>query len=643
MNGNIFKYNNKLYKVLSIKQPAASLIADGYKNIENRTWATKYTGWVLIHSSATFETKECLDKSKPAIKKILNSIDYKKFPTSAILGAMYITHTESPCDIEKYLWATGPVCWHINKVIKFDTPIPAKGQLGLWNPYIFLHNDIKKQLDLYYIKKYCDTLNIKYLEHLEKDSLQNIKILIKYIKDHYYNKVKNVTAFHIIYNFFYYKIPSVGYGNDNNIWNKSNGFIATYLDINDSDIFEKQLLKSANNWFHYNIQKQDEKQEGKHKQEYNKLREIDLSNIKTLKNIFDSNWRKNNLTKTQNIIVRKALDGGGNAQFHPYKGWRLSGFGIWTYIKGSDYVLRKALPEVLKQYKLLYKGKIYPHALPHLIFKPPSEKGGELEPHNDSGTWCEMYHRATNCQTIKQWVDTYGLMTLAHLKGAGHKEGGQTTCLGPMDTHTYLIILQMIHPKTPHPDMPLPNKNTNWNIEWITAYGPKFYMWYKKPILIILNRVLKFLKSGTEPKTDNDKKWIQLLRDNGYYDLITTRALKSPYKELKKINMIPLEYKNKPYMIAWADGFIHGSNATGNTPRLTFTVPFGPVGDKNKINRAIKRLYNISNNIKDVLLDKEPYHGGIVHSQNKTEIEIYPFFKDLYIKKDDIKKFETII
>jgi len=38
-------------KALSIKQPYASLIAHGIKNIENRTWKTKFRGRIYIHAS----------------------------------------------------------------------------------------------------------------------------------------------------------------------------------------------------------------------------------------------------------------------------------------------------------------------------------------------------------------------------------------------------------------------------------------------------------------------------------------------------------------------------------------------------------------------------------------------------------------
>lgn len=42
---------------LSVKQPWAWLITHGYKDIENRTWATKYRGPFLIHASLKFDSE----------------------------------------------------------------------------------------------------------------------------------------------------------------------------------------------------------------------------------------------------------------------------------------------------------------------------------------------------------------------------------------------------------------------------------------------------------------------------------------------------------------------------------------------------------------------------------------------------------
>ena len=38
-------------KVLSIKEPWASLIMNGTKRIETRSWKTKYRGEIYIHAS----------------------------------------------------------------------------------------------------------------------------------------------------------------------------------------------------------------------------------------------------------------------------------------------------------------------------------------------------------------------------------------------------------------------------------------------------------------------------------------------------------------------------------------------------------------------------------------------------------------
>lgn len=37
-------------KALSIKQPWAWLVSEGYKGVENRTWKTNYRGVFLIHA-----------------------------------------------------------------------------------------------------------------------------------------------------------------------------------------------------------------------------------------------------------------------------------------------------------------------------------------------------------------------------------------------------------------------------------------------------------------------------------------------------------------------------------------------------------------------------------------------------------------
>lgn len=50
-------------KVITVKQPWATLIAEGYKEYEFRTWKTKYRGDILIHAGKGIDRKE-MDRFK---------------------------------------------------------------------------------------------------------------------------------------------------------------------------------------------------------------------------------------------------------------------------------------------------------------------------------------------------------------------------------------------------------------------------------------------------------------------------------------------------------------------------------------------------------------------------------------------------
>ena len=58
-------------KTLTIKQPWASLIIDGYKKYEFRSWKTNYRGKLLIHAGASIDkneiSQELLDQHREKI------------------------------------------------------------------------------------------------------------------------------------------------------------------------------------------------------------------------------------------------------------------------------------------------------------------------------------------------------------------------------------------------------------------------------------------------------------------------------------------------------------------------------------------------------------------------------------------------
>lgn len=83
-------------KAITIKQPWASLIALGIKDIENRTWKTNYRGRVLIHSSAKPDVEpyrlfnddqiSAIEKQVGNILEVFESYDHN----SMIIGSVEI-------------------------------------------------------------------------------------------------------------------------------------------------------------------------------------------------------------------------------------------------------------------------------------------------------------------------------------------------------------------------------------------------------------------------------------------------------------------------------------------------------------------------------------------------------------------------
>lgn len=131
-------------KSISIRQPWASLIAAGIKNVENRTWAPRYRGDILIVSS----------RSRPALadigraEKICATIGARvpdEYPLGVALcvvhfgGILHLddignTVTDHPTitEIDGTWWDDGYTGWILEDVRQID-PIPVVGRLGLYD------------------------------------------------------------------------------------------------------------------------------------------------------------------------------------------------------------------------------------------------------------------------------------------------------------------------------------------------------------------------------------------------------------------------------------------------------------------------------------------------------------------------------
>ena len=122
-------------KVISIKQPWASLIAHGIKDIENRTWKCpqKYIGQrVLIHASMAVAKTYFIPKRIFINPKVCSILESKNLLKGAIIGSVVIAdcvQNHPSVWAEKGCWN-----WVLKDAVLFDKPIEGvKGKLGFWN------------------------------------------------------------------------------------------------------------------------------------------------------------------------------------------------------------------------------------------------------------------------------------------------------------------------------------------------------------------------------------------------------------------------------------------------------------------------------------------------------------------------------
>jgi len=133
-------------KALSIKQPWASLIVLGYKDIENRTWPlpSYMKGQrIYIHASSTpdrisnvdlLRLREILSvETWVSVREMLYDKRGRKrpWPLGSIVGEVTIvdciTHSDNDRD-----WFTGPYGFILADPESYEKPIPYRGRLGFF-------------------------------------------------------------------------------------------------------------------------------------------------------------------------------------------------------------------------------------------------------------------------------------------------------------------------------------------------------------------------------------------------------------------------------------------------------------------------------------------------------------------------------
>lgn len=169
-------------KALTLWQPWASLVAGGLKQIETRSWTTRYRGPLAIHAAATVPTEVRYKILNERIRgrhhsyyggdgPILNALYNLKFrdggyidmpgsrdlPLGAVVATCELVDvipTERTLEGEADGWRTagldrvlvvsprerhfgdyseGRFAWLLDNVEELPEPIPARGRQGLWD------------------------------------------------------------------------------------------------------------------------------------------------------------------------------------------------------------------------------------------------------------------------------------------------------------------------------------------------------------------------------------------------------------------------------------------------------------------------------------------------------------------------------
>src|SRR5574344_473786 len=122
-------------KVLTIKQPWATLIMQKDKRFEFRSWQTKYRGELLIHAGKSVD--------KEAMKRLAKYIP-DDMPLGKILGKVTLVDCikmseefknmllKENKDIYTKNSFSNNYGWQVENVEVFEKPLEAKGHLSLW-------------------------------------------------------------------------------------------------------------------------------------------------------------------------------------------------------------------------------------------------------------------------------------------------------------------------------------------------------------------------------------------------------------------------------------------------------------------------------------------------------------------------------
>jgi hypothetical protein len=120
-------------KAITLTQPWASLVMDGRKQWETRSWSTRYQGPLAIHAAKEIDEAAC--------RKF--GYDPETIPRGAVLGVVqlvqcfeigdWLIRQQTKKELSCGVWTAGRFAWNLAVGKRFTQPIPARGYQRIWN------------------------------------------------------------------------------------------------------------------------------------------------------------------------------------------------------------------------------------------------------------------------------------------------------------------------------------------------------------------------------------------------------------------------------------------------------------------------------------------------------------------------------